>query len=90
VVAQACLALDEPGDARESAERGLALAEPMAYGSIIWQLRRVRGLALRSLGDDQAGDVLATAESEFGILAARIADPELRGWFERLPSAPSN
>jgi class 3 adenylate cyclase len=90
VVAQACLALDEPGDAREAAERGLALAEPMAYGSIIWQLRRVRGLALRSLGDDQAGDVLATAESEFGILAARIADPELRGWFERLPSAPSN
>jgi hypothetical protein len=33
--------------------------------------------------------VLATAEVEFRVLADRIADPELRAWFERQPLAPS-
>jgi hypothetical protein len=45
-------------------------------------------MALEALGDDEAAAVLAAAEGEFCVLAARIADPELRSWFERQPLAP--
>jgi hypothetical protein len=61
----------------------------MDFGALIWQLRRVRGLALEALGDPDASNVLATAAAEFGVLVDRIADPELRSWFERQPLAPS-
>jgi hypothetical protein len=89
VVAQAKLALGDHPAALDAADRGLALAESMDFGALIWQLRRVRGLALEALGDPDASNVLATAAAEFGVLADRIADPELRDWFERQPLAPS-
>jgi hypothetical protein len=89
VVAQAKLALGDHPAACDAADRGLALAESMGFGALIWQLRRVRGLALEALGDVDAAAVLATAEVEFRALADRIADPELRSWFERQPLAPS-
>lgn len=89
VVAQSQLALGDHPAALEAADRGLALAESMGFGALIWQLRRVRGLALEALGDDDASTVLAVADAEFRVLANRIADTELRTWFERQPFAPS-
>jgi class 3 adenylate cyclase/tetratricopeptide (TPR) repeat protein len=89
VVAQARLALGDHPAALEGADRGLALAESMGFGALIWQLRRVRGLALEALGDDDASTVLTIANAEFRVLADRIADPDLRAWFERQPLAPS-
>jgi hypothetical protein len=49
----------------------------------------VHGLALDALGRDDASDVLARADAEFEVLADRITDPELRGWFERQALAPT-
>lgn len=89
VVAQAQLAIGDHPAALEAAERGLALAESMGFGALIWQLRRARGLALEALGDDDASTGLAIADAEFRVLANRIADAELRAWFERQPLAPS-
>jgi class 3 adenylate cyclase/tetratricopeptide (TPR) repeat protein len=88
-LALAHLALGDHPAALDTADQGLALGEPMEFGAVVWQLRRVRGLALEALGDDQAAAVLAAAEGEFRVLAARIADPELRLWFERQPLAPT-
>jgi class 3 adenylate cyclase/tetratricopeptide (TPR) repeat protein len=88
VVAQARLALGDHAAALDAADAGLALAESMGYGSLIWQLRRARGLALEASGDVAAAAVLATASVEFRALADRIAEPELRAWFERQPLAP--
>jgi hypothetical protein len=90
VVGQANLALGDHPAALDAADRALALAEPMGFGAVIWQLRRIRGLVLEDLGDPEAGAVLAAADAEFRTLAGRIADPELRRWFERQPLAPSN
>jgi hypothetical protein len=89
VLAQAQLSLGDHAAALDVADRGLALAEPMGFGALIWQLRRVRGLTLEALGANDASAVLATAEDEFRLLADRIVDPELRSWFERQPLAPS-
>jgi class 3 adenylate cyclase/tetratricopeptide (TPR) repeat protein len=89
VVTQAQFALGDHPAALDAADRGLELAESMGFGALIWQLRRVRGLTLESLGDNDAQAVLATAQAEFHALADRIADPELRSWFERQPLAPS-
>jgi class 3 adenylate cyclase/tetratricopeptide (TPR) repeat protein len=89
VVAHAHQELGDPTAALDAASRALALAEPMEFGALLWQLRRLRGLALDALGDPDAAEVLAAAEVEFRVLADRIADPELRAWFERHPLAPS-
>jgi tetratricopeptide (TPR) repeat protein len=87
-VAQAQLALGDQPAALDAADRGLVLAESMGFGALLWQLRRVRGMALEALGDDDAAAVLTAAEGEFRVLADRLADPELRSWFERQPLAP--
>jgi class 3 adenylate cyclase len=89
VVAQAQLGLGDHAAALDAATRGLELAEQMEFGSLIWRLRRVHGLALDALGRDDASDVLARADAEFEVLADRITDPELRGWFERQALAPT-
>jgi hypothetical protein len=87
-VAHAQLSMGDHPAALDAAERGLALAETMGFGALLWQLRRVRGLALEALGDDDAAVALADAEGEFRVVADRIADLELRSWFERQPLAP--
>jgi class 3 adenylate cyclase/tetratricopeptide (TPR) repeat protein len=89
VVAHAHQELGDPTAALDAASRALALAEPMEFGALLWQLRRLRGMALEALGDPDAAEVLAAADAEFRTVAARIADPELRTWFERHPLAPS-
>ena len=81
-LAQSQLMLGDMAAALDAADRALALAEPMGFGVLIWQLRRVRGLALEELGDPAADAVLAAAAVEFETLADRIADPDLRTWFE--------
>jgi tetratricopeptide (TPR) repeat protein len=88
VLARSQLTLGDMPAALEAADRALALAEPMGFAMLIWQLRRVCGLALRELGDPAADAVLATAEVEFTTLADRIADAELRAWFEGNTLAP--
>ena len=88
VVAHAQHELGDVPAALEAADRGLALAEPMEFGALLWQLRRLRGLALDALDDPEASTTLAAADAEFRAQAARIAEPELRGWFERHPLAP--
>jgi len=90
VVGSAHLALGDHPAALDAADRGLGLAEAMGFGAVTWQLRRIRGLALDALGDSEAGAVLAVADAEFHTLAGRIADPELRRWFERQSLAPSD
>ncbi len=90
VVAHGQLGLGDHAAALDAATRGLALAEPMEFGSLIWRLRRVQGLALDALGRaDEASTALARSNAEFGVLADRITDPDLRSWFERQPLAPS-
>jgi hypothetical protein len=88
VVAHAHHELGDVPAALDAADRGLALSEPMEFGAVLWQLRRLRGLALDALGDPDAAEVLAAAEVEFRTQATRIAEPELRRWFERHPLAP--
>ena len=89
VVAHAHHELGNAPASLEAAERGLTLAEPMGFGALLWQLRRLRGLALDSLEHPDATTVLAMADAEFHTLGDRIVDPELRSWFERHPLAPS-
>jgi tetratricopeptide (TPR) repeat protein len=89
LVAQAQQAVGNHPAVLDAVDRGLALAESMGYGALIWQLRRVRGLALEALGAGESAEVLAAAAAEFRVLADRIADAELRAWFERQPLAPS-
>ena len=90
VLAQAHLGLGDHAAALDAATHGLDLADAMGYGAAVWRLRRVRSLALAALDlDDEAGIEAALASTEFRALAARIADPDLRAWFERQPLAPS-
>ncbi len=88
VLARSQLLLGDMPAALDAADRALALAEPMGFGALIWQLRRVRGLALEELGDPAADAALAAAAVEFHTLADRIADPDLRAWFEGNALAP--
>jgi class 3 adenylate cyclase len=80
LVARARLELGDRAAAAETAERGLAIAEPMRFGSITWRLRMVRSIAREEPTD--------AAAAEFRALADRISEPELRRWFERQPLAP--
>ncbi|HYN33107.1 MAG TPA: AAA family ATPase [Ilumatobacteraceae bacterium] len=90
-MAQAHLALGDHDAALVAASHGLGLAETMGFGALIWRLRHVRALALESLGrGDEAAPESALAGTEFRVLAQRIADPDLRAWFERQPLAPSS
>jgi class 3 adenylate cyclase/tetratricopeptide (TPR) repeat protein len=90
VVSQARFELGDHSAALDAADRGLALAESMGFGALVWQLRQIRGLTLDSLGADDAAATLATAAAEFRVLADRIRDLELRAWFARQPLAPAN
>ncbi len=95
VVACAHLALGDHNAALEAATRGIELADPMNFGSILWRMRAVRALACEGLGRiDDAARESAYARSEAAALSARISDPELRNWFERQASSfeisPSN
>jgi hypothetical protein len=84
VVARAQLALGMHAAALDAAERGIELGEPMEFGSILWRLRAVRALALARLGrTDEAAQEAARGTAAAALLADRIADSELRAWFER-------
>jgi hypothetical protein len=89
VAARAHVAIGDHESAFEVASTGLALAEPMEFGSTIWRLRRARALALGGLGRlDEAAAASAQSTTEFQTLAKRIAEPDLRDWFLRQPLAP--
>ena len=88
VVASAQLALGDHAAALDAASRGIELGEPMCFGSILWRLRAVRSRALDGLGrSDEAAREAASARAEVTDLAGRIADPDLRAWFERQASS---
>ena len=56
----------------------------MTFGSILWRLHTVRALAFEGLGrTDDASRESVLARTQITALAERIADPELRAWFER-------
>jgi hypothetical protein len=80
LVARAHLDLGDLEAAAETATQGLAFAEQMNFASIAWRLRMVRSIALGQPTDEAA--------AEFRVLADRIAEPELRWWFDRQPLAP--
>ena len=89
VLARAHLALGDHEASQAAATRGLEPARTMDFGSIVWRLRQVRALALEALGDSEtAAAEQARARSEFEALAERIAEPELREWFEWQELAP--
>ena len=88
VVARAQLALGDHAAALDAATRGIELGEPMCFGSILWRLRAVRARALDRLGrTDEAAREAASARADVADLAGRIADPDLRAWFERHASS---
>lgn len=89
LLARAHLVVGDAGRAAETAARGLAVAERIGYGSLLWRLRTVRAHALNASGDhDRARVALSNARAEFETLAARITEPHLRVWFEGQPLAP--
>ena len=89
VLARAHLALDQHDEALAAATRGLGPAETLGFGSLVWRLRQLRALALEGLGEGPEADrERKRARSEFQTLGERIAEPELREWFDRQELAP--
>lgn len=80
LIAQAQLGLGDLEAAAQAAGRALPMAESMQFGSLLWRLRMVQATAL--------GESTDQAAAEFRTLADRIAEPDLRSWFERQALAP--
>ncbi len=87
VLARARLADDDGVAALAAAERALPAATAMGFGALRWRLLAIRAEALAARGDDEAGAARAAARAAFTEVADRIADPDLRAWFERQPLA---
>ncbi len=81
LIARAHLEAGDLEAAAAAADRTLAMAEPVGFGTLVWRARMVKALA--------RGESTAEAEAEFRTLADRISEPELRWWFERQPLAPN-
>jgi hypothetical protein len=90
VLARAHLASGDHDEALAAAGRGLGPAEEMEFGAVAWRFRQVRSAALAALGDDEEAEAERSgAAREFRVLADRIVEPELRGWFEQQALAPA-
>ncbi len=90
VTARALLAVGDHAAAIAAADRGIAAAEPLEYGSILWRFRAVRARALEATGSVEAARKEHDhARAAFMVLADRIDEPDLREWFERQPLAPA-
>ena len=75
-------------EALAAADRGLSLTARSGQLSLIWKLRGCRARALDHLGrTEEAEQDRDRATTEFELLASRIHDPALRGWFVRQPLA---
>ncbi|MFT5201211.1 MAG: class 3 adenylate cyclase/tetratricopeptide (TPR) repeat protein [Candidatus Aldehydirespiratoraceae bacterium] len=80
VLARAHLGLGQQDAAANAARLGLEIARDIGHGAIVWRLMMAEAVATETSAD--------AATAEFRTLADRIADPELRGWFERQELAP--
>jgi hypothetical protein len=88
LLARALSALGEWQDALDACDRGLVLCERNGALPLAWRLRGCRAHTLDALDrKDEAADDRTRAKGEFGTLASRIPDPELRAWFNRQPLA---
>jgi class 3 adenylate cyclase len=87
-LARAYLDAGEPADALVAADRGLELTASTGQLPVSWRLHGSRAAALDALGrGDEADRERELARAEFEMLADRIADPDLRQWFEGQPLA---
>ena len=87
-LARALSDLGQWDDALDVCDRGLVLCEDTGAVPMAWRLRGCRAHTLDQLGrSDEAADDRARANADFGTLARRIPDPELRAWFNRQPLA---
>jgi hypothetical protein len=87
-MARAYLDAAEPMKALATADAGLELTASTGQLPVTWRLRGSRAAALDELGrHDEADREREQAGREFDALAARIADAELRRWFEKQPLA---
>jgi hypothetical protein len=85
VAARAHLAGDDPAQALEAADAGLAAATAMGFGALEWRLRAVRARALDALGrGDEASAEQERSRALVDTLVGRIDDPTLRDSFRRL------
>lgn len=88
VTARARLADDDADAALAAVDRALPAAAAMGHGALRWRLLAIRAEALAASGDDvAAADARAAGLVAFTEVADRIADPELRAWFDRQPLA---
>ena len=75
-------------EALAAADRGLSLTTRSGQLPLTWKLRGCRARALAHLGrTEEAGTDRDRAAADFELLASRIHDPALRGWFVRQPLA---
>lgn len=83
-LARTHLQLGNHGRALEVARDGLGHAERLRHGAATWRLRTLVGRALAGAGgEEESVEALGVARQEFESLAGRIADTDLRAWFER-------
>ena len=75
-------------EALAAADRGLSLTTRSGQLPLTWKFRVCRARALAQLGrTNEAEQDRGCAAADFELLASRIHDPELRGWFDRQPLA---
>lgn len=87
VLARVRLADDDPAAALAAVEQALPAATTMGFGAVLWRLLAIRAEALAVAGGADAAEARAEALAAFTEVADRIADPELRAWFDRQPLA---
>ena len=62
----------------------------MGFGALVWRLLAIRAEALAAGAGDGPGSAeqaRAAARAAYSAVADRIADPDLRAWFDRQPLA---
>ena len=88
VLARVRLIDGDQAAALAAVDRALPAAQAMGFDSLVWRLHAIRADALDAAGDDvEAGVARVTARAAFTEVADRIADPDLRSWFDRQPLA---
>ncbi|MCB1013584.1 MAG: AAA family ATPase [Acidimicrobiales bacterium] len=90
LLARARLADGDPTAALVAVDRALPAAEAMGFGALVWRLLAIRAEALAAGAGDGPGSAeqaRAAARAAYSAVADRIADPDLRAWFDRQPLA---